>query len=78
MMGGFEKEFREEMKYTYILILKYLEIQKEKDKRKKEQNKSNENGKVKTVSIESCAKTTQKKEFDREIGQALDEDEKSK
>ena len=65
MMGGFEKEFREEMKYTYILILKYLEIQKEKDKRRKEQNKSNENGKVKTLSTESCAKSTQKDECDR-------------
>ena len=77
-MGRFEKEFREEMKYTYFLILKYLEIQKEKDKRRKEQNKSNENGKVKTLSTESCTKSTQKHEFDREIRQALGKDENTK
>ena len=68
MMGGFEKEFREEMKYTYILILKYLEIQKEKNKRRKEQNQSNENGKVKTVDMESCTKSTLKNEIKQPFG----------
>ena len=77
-MGGFEKEFREEMKYTYVLILKYLEIQKEKDKKRKEQNQSNENGKVKASGIETCTRNARKDEFERDTKQALDKDDNSK
>ena len=40
--------------------------------------KSNENGKGKTLSTESCGKSTQKDGFDREIRQALGKDENSK
>ena len=77
-MGGFEKEFREEMKYTYVLILKYFEIQKEKNKKRKEQNQSNENGKVKTAGTETCARNARKDEFEKEIKQALRNDDNSK
>ena len=68
------------MKYTYILILKYLEIQKEKEKRRNISNNSGErkgsNAHLKTVEKESCSKQeTREEEFEREIQKALGKDD---
>ena len=80
MMNAFETEFREEMKFTYMLLLKYLQIQKEKDQRRKNFNPTGErrlsNAELKSVGIKACSKQdTRPEEFERGIRQALGKDE---
>ena len=69
MVGGFEKDFTEEMRFTYILILKYLQIQREKEEMRKKENQRNENEKVKTAVTENIKDDVLQKEIENFLAQ---------